>query len=175
MSGKLILNPADKIFSGAMISSALMMMRTERLSDFASLKPNKCKLSRLVRKNVGQAGKWEKCPRKQWPKWMSRSFLDVLAKGFPYCSPQQRQTDTIPYPWRSAREWLSSSLFSSSNPLRLDIRKKFFTMRVMKRWDKLPREVVNVSSLETFKVRLDGALSNLIQLEMSLLVAGRVD
>ena len=48
-------------------------------------------------------------------------------------------------------------------------------MRVMKRWDKLPREVVNVSSLETFKVRLDGALSNLIQLEMSLLVAGRVD
>jgi len=45
---------------------------------------------------------------------------------------------------------------------RLDIRKKFFTMRVVKHWKMLPREVVKVLSLETFKVRLDGALSNLI-------------
>ena len=46
--------------------------------------------------------------------------------------------------------------------LRLGIRKKFFTMRVVKRWNRLPREVVNTSSLEVFKDRLDGALSNLI-------------
>ncbi|KFZ63259.1 hypothetical protein N321_02108, partial [Antrostomus carolinensis] len=45
---------------------------------------------------------------------------------------------------------------------RLDIRKKFLTMRVMKNWNRLPREVVEAPSLETFKVRLDGALSNLI-------------
>jgi len=45
---------------------------------------------------------------------------------------------------------------------RLDIRKKFSTMRVVKHWKRLPREVVDDPSLETFKARLDGALSNLI-------------
>jgi len=45
---------------------------------------------------------------------------------------------------------------------RLDIRKKYFTMRVVKLWNRLPREVGDAPSLETFKVRLDGALSNLI-------------
>ncbi|KFP49885.1 hypothetical protein N323_07056, partial [Cathartes aura] len=45
---------------------------------------------------------------------------------------------------------------------RLDIRKKFSTMRVVKHWNRLPREAVDAPSLETFKVRLDEALSNLI-------------
>ncbi|KAK4829719.1 hypothetical protein QYF61_006180 [Mycteria americana] len=45
---------------------------------------------------------------------------------------------------------------------RLDKRKKIFMMRVVKLWNRLSREVVDVASLETFKVRLDGALSNLI-------------
>ncbi|KFV54538.1 hypothetical protein N328_00676, partial [Gavia stellata] len=44
---------------------------------------------------------------------------------------------------------------------RLDIRKKFLTMRVVKRWDRLPREVGGAPLLEVFKIRLDGALSNL--------------
>ncbi|KFQ31199.1 hypothetical protein N332_11586, partial [Mesitornis unicolor] len=45
---------------------------------------------------------------------------------------------------------------------RLDIRKKFFTMRVIRHWHRLPREVVDAPSLEVFKARLDGALSNLV-------------
>ncbi|KFM06688.1 hypothetical protein AS27_02846, partial [Aptenodytes forsteri] len=45
---------------------------------------------------------------------------------------------------------------------RLDRRKKFFMLRVVKHWHRLPREVVDAPSLETFQVRLDGALSNLI-------------
>ncbi|KAK4832828.1 hypothetical protein QYF61_025816 [Mycteria americana] len=57
---------------------------------------------------------------------------------------------------------------------RLHIRKKFFTMRVVKHWNRFPREVVDAPSLETFKVRLAGALSNLIELKMSLLIAGSV-
>jgi len=42
---------------------------------------------------------------------------------------------------------------------RLDIRKKFFTLSMVKHWKKLPREVVDAPSLETFKARLDRALS----------------
>ncbi|KFR00224.1 hypothetical protein Y956_14744, partial [Nipponia nippon] len=45
---------------------------------------------------------------------------------------------------------------------RLDIRKKLFTVRVVRQLNRLPREVVDVPSLEVFKARLDGALSNLV-------------
>jgi len=45
---------------------------------------------------------------------------------------------------------------------RLAIRKKSFTVRVVKHWTGLPREAVEAPSLETFKAGLDGALSNLV-------------
>ncbi|GAB0207769.1 mitochondrial enolase superfamily member 1 [Grus japonensis] len=45
---------------------------------------------------------------------------------------------------------------------RLHIRKKFFTVRMVRHWNRLPREVVDAPSLEVFKARLDMALSNLI-------------
>ena len=45
---------------------------------------------------------------------------------------------------------------------RLDIRKWFFTVRVVRHWHGLPGEVVDAPSQETFQVRLDGALSTLM-------------
>jgi len=45
---------------------------------------------------------------------------------------------------------------------RLVIRKKFFPMRVVNHWHRLPREVVDAPFLEPVKVRLDGALNILI-------------
>ena len=47
---------------------------------------------------------------------------------------------------------------------RLDIRKTCFMMRVVRHWHKLPRKMVDAPSLETFRIKLDRALSTLMEL-----------
>ena len=45
---------------------------------------------------------------------------------------------------------------------KLDVRRKFFTERVMRCWNRLPREDVDTPPLEVFKAMLDGALDSLV-------------
>jgi len=55
------------------------------------------------------------------------------------------------------------------------MRKKFFTIRVVKHWNRLSREAVAAQSVEVFKARLDGALSNLVWWKVSLLMARELE
>jgi len=58
---------------------------------------------------------------------------------------------------------------------RLDMSEKCFTVRVVRCLHRLPSVVVDTLFLETFKARLDQALGSLMQLWMSLCIAGELD
>ena len=54
----------------------------------------------------------------------------------------------------------------------LDIRRKFFTQRVVTHCNRLPKEVVDAPSLEAFKARLDVTLDSLVWWLVTLHIAG---
>ena len=55
---------------------------------------------------------------------------------------------------------------------RLDIKRKFFTQRVVMHWNRLSKEVVDAPSLEALKARLDVALGSLVWWLVTLPIAG---
>jgi len=56
---------------------------------------------------------------------------------------------------------------------RLDIR-KYFTVRVVRHWNRLPREVVKLSSLEAFDKSVNLVLSNMVLWAFRLTFSGNI-
>jgi len=64
---------------------------------------------------------------------------------------------------RACRDRMKDNKFKlKEGRFRLDIRKEFFTMGVVRHWNRLPRDAADTPSLEVFKAKLDGALRNLV-------------
>ena len=57
----------------------------------------------------------------------------------------------------------------------MDIRRRFFTQRVVRYWNRLPKEAVDTPSLEAFKARLDVALGSLVCWLATLHTAGGLE
>ncbi|KAK4828204.1 hypothetical protein QYF61_024638 [Mycteria americana] len=97
-----------------------------------------------------------------------RLWEDIIV-AFQYLKGLIRKTETDFLPGDSSDRTRGNGFKLKEGRFRLDIevsiwdiRKKYFTMRVVRHWNRLPREVVDAPSLEVFTARLDGALGNLL-------------
>ena len=71
----------------------------------------------------------------------------------------------------SDRTW-QNGFNLNKGKVRLGVRQKFFTHRMVRHWDMLLREAVAAPSLEVFKARLDGDLGSLSWWVAALSTAG---
>ena len=99
--------------------------------------------------SVGKVGKSFSMVPQRW-----RDFISTLHKRI--CS---REDGDNLFSRDSSDRTRGDGFKLKQGRFRLDIRKKFFTVRVVKHWNGLPREAVEAPSLEIFQTRLDRALS----------------
>jgi len=91
-----------------------------------------------------------------------RRLLEHLFAAFQYVKGVYKKNRESLFT-RASRDRTSGNGFKlKEGRFRLDISKKFFTKRVVRHWNRLPSEVVDAPSPAVFKIRLDGALSNLV-------------
>ncbi|PKU49529.1 hypothetical protein llap_82 [Limosa lapponica baueri] len=91
-----------------------------------------------------------------------RRLQGDLIAAFQYLRGVHRKDGEILFTKVCSDRTMGNGFKLEKSRFRLDIRKKFFTLRVVEHWNRLPREVVEAPSLEIFKVRLDEALGNLV-------------
>ena len=87
--------------------------------------------------------------------------MDVIA-AFQFLKGGYRKAEEGIFIWEHSDRMRKNDFKLKEGIFRLDIRKKSFIVRVVRHWNRLPRESVDAPSLEALKARLDGAVSNLV-------------
>ena len=78
------------------------------------------------------------------------------------CKGGYKQEGERLFPWVDSDRTRGNGLKLRQGRFSLDIRRNFFTQRVVTQWNRLPEEVVDAPLLEAFKARLDVSLGSLV-------------
>jgi len=84
-----------------------------------------------------------------------RRLWEDLTAAFQYIKGAYRKEGRNLFSKACSDRTRSNGFKLSEVRFRLDITKKFFTIRLLKHWIRLPRELVEAPYLEIFKARLD--------------------
>ncbi|KAF4797868.1 hypothetical protein TURU_070058 [Turdus rufiventris] len=90
-----------------------------------------------------------------------RRFLCDLIAAFEYLKEAYKKDGKALFTRVCSDRTRGNGFKQKDSRFRLDTRKKFFTVRVVRHWHRLSKEGVDAPALEVFKARLDGALSSL--------------
>jgi len=101
-----------------------------------------------------------------------RRLRGYLIVAFQYLRRAYKQEGEQMFTWVDNNRTRGNGFKLKQGRFRLDIRRKFFTQRVVMHWNQLPREAVDAPSLEAFKARLDVALGSLVWWLATLHIAG---
>ena len=101
-----------------------------------------------------------------------RRLRGDLIVAFQYLKGAYKQEWKRLFRWTDGDRTRGNSFKLRQGRFMLDIRRKFFTQRVVTHWNRLPKEAVDAPSLEAFKARLDVALGSLVWWLATLHIAG---
>lgn len=80
---------------------------------------------------------------------------------FQYIKCVSEQDGSQHFTWSDSNVTRENSL-KLKGRFRFHVRRKFFTERVMRHWNRLPGEAVDIPCLDTFRARLAGSLGSTI-------------
>ena len=91
-----------------------------------------------------------------------RRLRGDLIAAFQYLNGAYKKDGKVLFTWVDNDRRRGNGFKLKEGRFRLAVRRKFFTQRVVRHWNRLPRQVVDAPSTELFKASLNGALANLI-------------
>lgn len=119
-------------------------------------------ITSCFQKGIKLVNSYNLCPCRR-RKTISLPYKENISHGLFFCTlicryfSSVNKTRLISALFQSQGEWFQTE----KGRLIFAIKEKFFTVRVGKHWKRLPSEV-NAPSLELFKTRMNGGLSNVV-------------